>query len=231
MAALAGGRRLRRADLIAMWETSGAVTAGQRGYHLLWLLAQTGTLCFGPAGGGEQLVVLVDEWITHPRRLQRDEALGEWTERYFRGHGPATVRDFARWTGLLAADVRTGLALARPHLARIEVDGVEYVMDPETPDRLAACRDRARGVFLLPGFDEYMLGYGDRSAALPARFAELIVPGRNGVFRPTVVSDGQVVGTWKHTGRGAKRTITATPFTAFAANVTAAIPQVHAALP
>jgi len=86
-------------------------------------------------------------------------------------------------------------------------------------------------VFPLPGFDEFILGHQDRRAVLAAEFASLIVPGGNGVFRPVVVSDGQVVGTWRHTGRGAKRTIAATPFTTFPDAVAAAIPGVYAALP
>ena len=229
--ALAGGRRLRRQDLLAAWDDGGLATAGQRGYHVLWHLAQTGTLCFGPVRDREQLVVLVDEWIPHPRRPEREEALGEWAWRYFASHGPATVKDFARWTNFVAADVRAGLALARPRLARIDVDGVEHFMDPQTPDLLAACRGRARGVFLLPGFDEFVLGYQDRRAALPAEFADRIVPGGNGVFRPTVVSNGQIVGTWKSVGRGAKRTVAATPFGSFPGEVAEAIPRVYAALP
>ena len=57
------------------------------------------------------------------------------------------------------------------------------------------------------------------------------VPGGNGVFRPTVVSDGQVVGTWKHAGRGSKRTVAATPFRSFPDEITEAIAQVYTALP
>src|SRR5262249_8866057 len=84
--ALTGGTQLRRDDLFAAWDGAGLATAGQRGYHLLAYLAQTGTLCFGPIRDGEQLVVLVDEWITCSRRIERDEALGELAWRYFRGH-------------------------------------------------------------------------------------------------------------------------------------------------
>jgi hypothetical protein len=230
-AALAGGRLLRRDEVYAVWDDAGLPTTGQRGYHMLGHLAQTGTLCFGPVRDGERRVVLIDEWIPRPRRLQREEALGELAARYFRGHGPATTADFTRWTRLPAADVRAGLALARPHLARIETGGVEYFLDPRTPDLLDAHRSHARGVFLLPGFDEFILGYADRSAVLAGEFADRIVPGGNGVFRPAVVSDGRVVGTWRHTGRGAKRTVAATPFTAFPDEVTQAIPRVYAALP
>ncbi|MGC9665163.1 winged helix DNA-binding domain-containing protein [Planosporangium sp. 12N6] len=229
--ALTGGHRLRRDDLLAAWNDGGLVTAGQRGYHLLAHLAQTGTVCFGPMRDGEQLLVLIDEWIAHPRRPEREEALGELAWRYFRSHGPATVKDFTRWTNLVAADVRAGLALARPRLTRLDVDGVEYFMDPRTADLLKTCRRRARGVFLLPGFDEFILGYADRRAVLPTEFAARIVPGGNGVFRPTVVSDGRVVGTWKHAGHGAKRTVAATPFVAFPDEVAEMVPEVYANLP
>jgi hypothetical protein len=232
--ALTGGQRLRRAGLMAVWEQGGVSTAGQRGYHLIWNLAQTSTLCFGPTLDGEQVIVLLDEWVPAPRRPARDEALGEWTLRYFRGHGPATVKDFTRWTGLTAADVKTGLAQARPELERVEVEGVEYLMDPRTPALLDACRDQARGVFLLPGFDEFVLGYTDRSAVLPAEFAQRIVPGNNGMFRSTVVVDGQVVGTWKREGRGgnrARQRIAAEPFTEFPPGVAEAVPRVAEALP
>jgi hypothetical protein len=230
-AALAGDRALTRGELYAVWDDAGLPTDGQRGYHMLWHLAVTGTLCFGPLRDGERLVVGVDAWIPRPRRLGREAALGELAERYFRGHGPASTADFARWTRLPAADVRAGLEFARPGLARVEADGVEYFLDPRTPDLLDAHRREARGVFLLPGFDEFILGYADRRAVLDAEFFDRIVPGGNGVFRPTVVGDGRVVGTWRHTGRGAKRTVAATPFTAFPDDVAREIPRVYDALP
>lgn len=66
---------------------------------------------------------------------------------------------------------------------------------------------------------------------LPAEFAGLIVPGGNGVFRPTVLTDGRVVGNWRHVGKGAARRIEATAFTRFADDVAAAIPGVYARFP
>jgi hypothetical protein len=231
VAALSGSRRLGRTPLLAAMTEGGVDTAGQRGYHLLGYLAQTGTLCLGPTAGSEQLFVLLDEWVPAPRRLDREEALAELALRYFTGHGPATVADLARWAGLPLRDVRAGLAAVRERLAAEEVDGVEYYLDPATPDLLAACRDEAAGVFLLPGFDEFVLGYADRSAVLAPQFADRIAPGGNGVFRSTVVSRGRIVGTWRHTGRGAQRTFSAEPFVAFDRRVHAAIAGAAANLP
>ncbi|HVL25778.1 MAG TPA: winged helix DNA-binding domain-containing protein [Thermomicrobiales bacterium] len=229
--ALRGGNHLTRSELLGLWSEASLNAVGPRGSHMLAYLAQTGVICFGPVRGNEQLIVLIEEWIPRPRHSDREQRLGEWMGRYFRSHGPATVRDAARWTGLTLGDVRAGLASARPGLSSIEVDDVEHFMAPETPALLEAHRDAARGVFLLPGFDELLLGYADRSATLPAAFADRVVPGGNGVFQPTVVDDGRVVATWRRVGRGAKQRIDATPFTVFRDEVSEALPGLFAVLP
>jgi hypothetical protein len=230
-AALAGGGRLGRAAALQALADGGVDVSGQRGYHLLWYAAQTGTVCLGPTGGGEQLFVRTDEWIRAPRRLTGEEALRELALRFFRGHGPATVADLARWAGLTLRDVRAGLAAARDELATLVVDGTEYLLDPRTPETLAEHRAEAEGLILLPGFDEFVLGYADRRCSLPPEFADRIVPGGNGMFRATVLTGGQIVGTWRRTGQGARRAVTAEPFTAFPDEVAAAIPEAAAALP
>ena len=195
VASLTGGRALTRAAILASIAAGGVSTEGQRGYHLLWYLAQTGTLVQGAARGRQQTFSLLDEWVRAPRRLDRDEALGELAFRYFRSHGPATARDLARWSGLTMADVQRGLAVSGGLLTRLDVDGVRYHLAPEA---LAPASAGAR-VHLLPGFDEYLLGYGDRTAALAAEHSPAVVPGGNGMFKPTVVAEGEVVGTWRRT--------------------------------
>jgi hypothetical protein len=229
--ALSGGRQLRRADLLASWDRAGLDPGGQRGVHVLRYLAMTGTLVFGPTAAGEQLIVLLDEWVPQPRDLERDQALCELAARYFRSHGPATAADLAAWSGLTAGDTRTAITLARPSLASLNIAGTEHLLDPQTPERLAAAREHAEGVLLLPGFDEFLLGYRDRSAQLDPAYADRIVPGGNGIFRPTIVSAGRVVGTWTSTSRGARQEVTATPFTNFPARVESAIAERYAALP
>ncbi|MDH6679490.1 hypothetical protein M2284_003712 [Rhodococcus sp. LBL1] len=221
---------LDRRELMQEWERAGIETADQRGQHLLWTLAVTGVVCLGPVRDGRQLVVPTDTWIRERRALDGDEALGVWALRYFRSHGPATLDDFVWWTKLTVRQARTGLALAAEHLDRIQVDSADYFLDPTTPDLLAAQRRKARGVFLLPGFDEFILGYRDRSAAVDPEFENRLHPGGNGMFTPTVVDGGQVVGTWKRNGRGATADIRATPFTEFTQRTEKAIPRAFAAL-
>ncbi|PWW20993.1 winged helix DNA-binding protein [Geodermatophilus normandii] len=231
VAALTGGRRLGRRELLAVLADGGCDVAGQKGYHTLWYLSQTATLVLGPVEAGDQAFVLLDEWVPAPRRLDREEALAELALRYFTGHGPATVADLVRWAGTTVRDARAGLAAVRDRLAAVDVDGTEMLMDPETPERLATCRDDAAGLHLLPGFDEVVLGYADRTCTVPAEHADRIVPGGNGVFRPTVVTGGRAVGTWRWTGTGGRRTVTAEPFTAFPDGVADRVPALAAQLP
>jgi Winged helix DNA-binding domain len=231
VAAMTGGARLGRKQVLTVMADGGVDVAGQRGPHLLGYLSQTGILCLGPRADGEQQFVLLEEWVPSPRRLDREAALAEFTARFFRGHGPATVKDLARWGGLALTDARAGLAAVRDELVTLDVEGNEHYLDPATPDLLADCRAEACGTFLLPGFDEFVLGYGDRSAVLDPEHFQQIVPGNNGMFRPTVVHQGRIVGTWGWTGRGAKRTVTATPFTAWPDGVEARIPELAAVLP
>jgi len=66
-------------------------------------------------------------------------------------------------------------------------------------------------LLLLPGFDEFLLGVKDRSAVLAPGDLERVIPGRNGVFVPTIVADGKVIGTWKRQSRARHVDIVAAP--------------------
>jgi hypothetical protein len=189
--ALPGRTALTRKSLLDAITAGGVSTAGQRGYHILWFLAQSGTLVLGPTSGREQTYARLEAWVPNPRRLDPDEALGELASRYFRSHGPASVNDLVRWSGLTVREIKRGIAVAGAALTTLEVEGTHLLVGAESLD----AGDDAP-VLLLPGFDEYVLGYRDRSAMLaPERF-DAIVPGGNGMFKATIVVDGEIVGTW-----------------------------------
>lgn len=215
-AELAGGRELSRADFLAALTRHGISTAGQRGYHLIMHLAQSGTLCWGRQLDAQQMLVLLEDWVPTPRRLEHDEALGEFLLRYLAGHGPAPLTDFAWWSQLTMAAAGTALAVAGERLTALEVDGVRYLY-PRSSDlgpvgRAAPGRGRD-AVLALPGFDEYLLGYRDRSLAIdPARLSR-VIPGKNGIFLPLLVQHGRVVGTWRRHWQPRQITVEPEPFT------------------
>lgn len=187
-AGLSGGRCLGRPKLFALMEAAGVDSGDQRGPHLLRYLAEQGVLCFGPHEGRQPTYALLDEWVPDARVLDREEALAELALRYFSSHGPVTLEDFAGWAFITKGDARAGLAAVEDQLESMEVDGLRYWH--------AGVEDAATGVHLLPGFDEYVLGYKNRAAFATPEIMAAVVPGGNGMFKASVVSDGQIVGLW-----------------------------------
>ncbi len=166
----------------------------------------------GPLAGNQQLVVAFDDWITESRTLDRAEGIAEWLLRYLRSHGPATERDFSWWSGIPLTEVRAALARVRDQLAELTFEGTSYWLSPETAALLDEGVPAGRLVLALPGFDEFLLGYTDRSLVLPPEHADKIVPGGNGVFRKTIVAGGQVVGTWDVSRSGKAASVVPEPF-------------------
>lgn len=198
---LHGGRHVGRRALLAEFEAAGISTAGQRGSDLLLLLALRGELVLR----GKDSWALVHECIPASPPLARDEALRQLAVRYFRSHGPATVRDLAWWSSLTLTDAHRAAAAAREALEVIQIDGTDYLMQP-------GLEPATGGVWLLPGFDEYLLGYADRSAPLAGARTDVIAPSRNGQFRPTIVVDGEVVGLWRRSSSATSTTVALEPF-------------------
>lgn len=204
---LQGGQQKNRDEMYAALEAAGISVEGQRGYHILWNAALHGLICLASISGKEQNYVLLEEWVKPVKAKARDEALAELAWRYFNSRGPATIKDFIWWSGLSATEARAGFEDIRSRLVSETVGKTIYCMSSD----IALPKDTARA-FALPGFDEYILGYQDRSAVLAPQHAEKICPGGNGMFISSIVIDGQVVGTWKRTVKKKAIAITAVPF-------------------
>lgn len=204
---------MTRGALFAELEAARITTAGQRGVHILQCLSMERMLCQGPHAEREPTFAMFDAWIRSSRTPSRDEALQTLATRYFTSHGPASVRDFANWTGLPSLEARAALQLAKPSLACIAGDGDELWMS----NALDESTEPSRQAHLLSGFDEYLLGYRDRSAVLAAQHMDRVVPGGNGMFRATLVLDGLVRGTWRRARARGGLTLGVAPFARLAA--------------
>lgn len=213
---LQGGHVLSRPALYAGLSQAGIDVAGPRGLQILGRLAHEGWICQGPREGKQPTFVLVDDWLPAQAALDRDEALCTLAERYVRGHGPATVRDLAWWSGLTLRDAQHAWDLARPNFSFINCDGVEYAfIERDLPPTKPA-------IYWLPAFDEYLVGYQDREAMIPSAQLRRVV-GANGLFNPTVIVDGRVVGTWKRTLGKSTVTLALSPLDTLSATQTKAI--------
>ncbi|VXC70368.1 conserved hypothetical protein [Arthrobacter sp. 9V] len=214
----AGASGASREQLFQAFEDAGQITKAQRGIHLLGSLCQRAWLVQGPMAGTngkvgvQQLFVPFDQWIPDSRQLDREEGIAELLFRYVRSHGPATIKDFSWWSQIPLTEARKALTEVQDRLVDVQLGGTSYWLLPETAAMLDDGVPGSRALLALPGFDEFLLGYQDRSLVLAPGFAELVVPGKNGVFKRIIVSGGEVVGTWARTGAGKAIGVVPEPF-------------------
>ena len=185
--ALSDARYLTRLELSEHLGTAGIPAKGQRLAHITLHAEQEGVICSGPRRERQFTYALVSDRAPTSRRLDRDEALAKLARRYFKSHGPATIRDFVWWSGLLTADAKRALEMIRTHRAVVDAETYWWAGDVAPhPAR------RRQAVQLLPIYDEYLVAYRDRTA-VPHR----LTAAPDSSFPHPVVVNGQVRGTWR----------------------------------
>ena len=174
----------------ALRERDIDMTEQRFSYHLR-LAEYSGLLCAGDLHPTKRTFRLVSEKVRHPLVLTREESLALLTRKYFRSHAPATLEDFAWWSGLGVNDCRRGIAALGGELVTERWKGREFYLHRDARTR----GFRSGSVLLLPPFDEYLIGYKSRDVVLhPSRAHH--AHNQSGIFYPIVVLDGEVVGNW-----------------------------------
>jgi hypothetical protein len=191
--ALRGGRQLSRDELGAVLRQGGIPNSGLRMGNIMAHAELASLVCSGARRGKQFTYALVEERAPQARSLPHDEALALLTRRYFTSHGPATLRDFAWWSGLLNTEVRAGLELVRSELISETIDGEPYWMNASPP----LPRHTRIAIHLLDNYDEYMVGYAGRSAITHEVHEAGLDPRRDSPLNRAVVSRGRLQGTWK----------------------------------
>lgn len=214
-------QQLTRKDLYEQLEKAKIATDRQRGLHILGYWAQQGLICLGPHQGKQPSFVLLDEWLPKTKELKKDEALAELANRYFNSHGPATIQDFAWWSGLTLTDAKKGLEDIKQDLQMTTIDQQDYWMHKDN-----LVEKVPSSLHLLPSFDEYLVAYKNRSAAFDQKFLPQIVSSGNGIFNPVILINGRVAGTWKRNSIKDKMQIEVKPFTSFNKSHEAALKKV-----
>ena len=190
--ALRAGAHLTRQELFGRLEKAG-FDAGDNRYHHLVLYAElNGVVCSGAQRDGKPTYALFEQRVPKTAPIRREEALAKLARTYFTSRCPATVQDFVWWSGLSAGEARQGLELVKAEFVSEGIAGETYWF----PNGFAAHEENQENVVLLPAFDEFIISYRDRRAVLLEEVQGKAISS-NGVFRPVVVRDGQVIGLWK----------------------------------
>jgi hypothetical protein len=193
--ALAGGKHLTRDELRVILENARISTEdGVRMSYLMMHAELEGIICSGPRRGKQFTYALLEERAPQAKTLEREEALAELSRRFFRSRGPATVQDFAKWSGLTVADARSGLEAIKGGFEHETINKQDYwFLRPRAP--IMADSPTA---YFLSVYDEYISSYKDRSAMEGRDFAKLFSAMGN-ALQYVVLIDGKFVGTGKRT--------------------------------
>jgi len=187
--ALRDRTHLTRAEIAAAFARSGVPAAPLQVSHIMLHHELEALVCSGPRRGAQFTYALLEERVPLVKTRARDESLADLTRRYLQSHGPATLQDFGWWSGLSMKDVRAGVAMMKPIVEEIMVDGLTYVRLPDAAPRSDGLRADP-SVLLLPVYDEYVIAYRDRTAIAHAGVD---------VFANSMVVDGRIRGSWRRT--------------------------------
>jgi hypothetical protein len=175
-------------------EGRGTGTDNRRLSHIMSWAELEGVVCNGKVRGSKQTYCLLQEKAPKTYSLTKEEALERLARKYFSSHGPATLKDFVWWSGLLMSGARKGIELIK-HDFTGETIGAEtywFRNDIELPPE-----DTAPSALLLPAFDEYLVGYRDRRDILKEEYTRTVIT-KTGIFSPILTLDGEIIGTWKN---------------------------------
>jgi hypothetical protein len=212
--ALEGGRALTRQELASVLQRAGLVKhdapgADLRMTYIMGRAELDGVVCSGPRRGKQFTYALLHERAPAVKTRSRDEALADLATRYFTSRGPATMQDFAWWSGLTAKDARAGLEMARSNLiAEVAGDQTHWM-----PAAISSVKNGGGRAYLLPNFDEYIVAYADRRLICDPAHTKTVDARRNVLFNHTIVLDGKIAGTWKRSIAKTRVTIEVKPFT------------------
>jgi hypothetical protein len=206
---LRGGRHLLREELAGALEEAGIDAGGYRLAHFLMRAELDAVICSGAPCGKKQTYALLSERAPQAKRFDRETSLIMLATRYFTSRGPATLKDFVWWSGLTTTEARQAISAAgtadvagvvSSEIISADVEGQTYYFPQSLLEADFPAVQNRGTVHHLPAFDEYLIAYADRTAVLaPEHTGKAIAS--NGIFRPTILQDGIVTGTWRNTGK------------------------------
>ncbi len=188
--ALTGGAVLTRAELVTVLAAAGLPTTQLATVLLVMHAELEQVVVSGPMRGAAHTYALFDDRV--PRTGQDGADPARLLRRYLTGHGPASVRDLARWSSLTLTTVRAALVELRDELdgdlVEVDLEGETYVDLPREPIGTDP------PVLLLPLFDELPLAY--RDLAFPPAPGHPQAPDAD-LRSGSVLAGDADVGTWR----------------------------------
>jgi Winged helix DNA-binding domain len=204
---LEGGKHLLRTELQKALKQKKIVAEGVRLSALMMKAELDGIICSGPRRGNQFTYALLDERVTAVKAISRKESLALFAKRYFTSRGPATLKDFATWSGLSISEAKEGVASLPSAFVKEKINGQDYFFIPAS-----FATTKIQSSFLMPDYDEYGMSYKDRSVILNPAVDLSRFKGENPIFNRMIIINGKIDGTWKRSIKNNKVVIETVPF-------------------
>lgn len=193
---LCGKKSMTRQEIAEHFNRSGIQADNHRMTRFMFRAEQEGIVCSGEDKGGKCTYALLEERVPPMPDLTKDESLARLATNYFRSHAPATLQDFVWWSGLPISEAKQAICLIESKLTAEQWNDQTWYIHETSRTR---CK-LTNHIHLLPSYDEYLLGYKDRTDVLPFEHYPKAFT-NNGLFYPIILHNGQVVGNWSKSAK------------------------------
>ena len=129
------------------------------------------------------------------KTVDAGEARVELATRFLQAFGPATHRDFSKWSGLNTSVTKAVFdAAGGRSWNAVTVDGEQSFSCAATRDALGGA-DIDRRPRLLPAFDTFLLAHATKDHLVEPRFYKRVYRNQ-GWLSPVVIVGGRIVAVW-----------------------------------
>ncbi|MEU3839431.1 winged helix DNA-binding domain-containing protein [Streptomyces sp. NPDC028635] len=174
---------------------------GEHAQRVWWALRTYGPVHHAPTGGpwsfrqrNAYLAAPADSAAFDADPQEAAAGVRQLLLAYLRAFGPASARDFARFTLLTSPVITQAVHELGDRLVRVAGPGRTPLLD--VPDATVPAEDTPAPPRLLPMWDSALLAHAGPGRLVPEEYRPLVAR-RNGDTLPCLLVDGQVAGVWR----------------------------------
>lgn len=189
---LIGGKHLTKQEIGSALQTQDITLDDDHLKSAITYAEMEGILVNGRLKGKKQTFTLLEEWAPRKQTICKEEALEHLARKYFTSHSPATIHDFAWWSGLSITECRQALEMIKVDFICETINERDFWMKSD----IKVPPVDSNSALLLPAFDEFVISYKDRSEMIEdIHYGKVMT--KNGLFSPTIMLNGKIIGSWK----------------------------------
>ena len=154
-----------------------------------------GLICYGQEQGREATLLRVDQWLSGQKPVAEEQAKQTLLERYLKAYGPATVKDFAYWSGMPVKEASAVWTSLLDRMSEVSLEGQRAFILAEDLKILREAELQEPVVRLLPYFDVYLLAHATKDHLIEPRYYKRVFRNQWWISQ-VVMLNGKIIGVW-----------------------------------